>query len=120
MTLTAWIPFALVVGGLVLAGTIAVRVLPLLTQKGRTDRLLKHLGTLSLTPQCSVALVRVGGETLVLGVTPQSVSLLARTAVTEAALSDAAAEPAMPPASRKAAPQECGGGENASPLRGAA
>jgi flagellar biogenesis protein FliO len=97
MALT-WMPFALVVGGLILAGIIAVRVAPLLAQKGRTDRLLKHLGTLSLTPQCSVALVRVGRETLVLGVTPQSVSLLARapleTPLIEAALADTTPEPA--------------------------
>jgi flagellar biogenesis protein FliO len=98
MALTAWIPFALVVGGLILAGMIAVRVAPLLAQKGRTDRLLKHLGTLSLTPQCSVALVRVGRETLVLGVTPQNVSLLARASLEntliEAALPDRTPEPA--------------------------
>jgi flagellar biogenesis protein FliO len=117
-------PFALVVGGLILAGIIAVRVAPLLAQKGRTDRLLKHLGTLSLTPQCSVALVRVGRETLVLGVTPQSVSLLARAPLEvpsiEAALADATAEPAAPLPSREAARQERGRDEIAASVSGAA
>jgi flagellar biogenesis protein FliO len=38
----------------------------------------QHLGTLPLTPQSSLALVRVYKETLVLGITAQSVTLLAR------------------------------------------
>jgi len=38
----------------------------------------QHLGTLPLTPQSSLALVRVYKETLVLGITAQSVTLLAK------------------------------------------
>lgn len=50
---------------------------------------LQHLGTLALTPPCSLALVRVGHETLVLGLTSQSVTLLTtlgRQAATDADL----------------------------------
>ena len=38
----------------------------------------QHLGTLPLTPQSSLALARVYKETLVLGITAQSVTLLTR------------------------------------------
>jgi flagellar biogenesis protein FliO len=96
MALTAWMPFTLLVGGLIVAGIIALRVAPMLAQKGRSDRLLKHLGTLALTPQCSVALVRVGRETLVLGVTSQSVSLLARTPPETPLIEGAPADTATP------------------------
>ena len=40
---------------------------------------LQREGLLALTPQCSVALVRIGQETLVLGVTPHTVTLLTKT-----------------------------------------
>jgi len=39
---------------------------------------LQHLGLLSLTPQCSVALIQIGPEILVLGVTPHTVTLLTK------------------------------------------
>ena len=39
---------------------------------------LQHIGTLPLTAQSSLALVRVYNETLVLGITPQSVTLLTK------------------------------------------
>lgn len=38
----------------------------------------RHLGTLMLNPKCSVALVEAGKQTLLLGVTASSVTLLAR------------------------------------------
>ena len=38
----------------------------------------QHLGTLPLTPQSSLALVRVYKETLVLGITAQNITLLTR------------------------------------------
>jgi len=38
----------------------------------------RHLGTLMLNPKCSVALVQAGEETLLLGVTASSVTLLAK------------------------------------------
>ncbi len=41
---------------------------------------LQHLGSLPLTAQSSVALVRVYDETLVLGITSQTVTLLTKTA----------------------------------------
>lgn len=68
----------LVLGGLVFIAILARRLQPLLAQRGGSKGALKHLGTLALTPQCSVSLVQVGKETLVLGLTPQNVSLLAK------------------------------------------
>ncbi len=62
-------------GGLAFA---AHRFLPALKQKYRSRGPLKHLGILALTPQCSVALVQTGEETLVLGLTPHAVTLLAK------------------------------------------
>lgn len=52
---------------------------------------LQHLGTLSLTPSCAVALVRVGHETVVLGLTSQSVTLLAK--LGQQAATDASVDP---------------------------
>jgi flagellar biogenesis protein FliO len=57
---------------------IARRLLPLCGQSQRPESPLRHLGTLPLTPPCSVALVRAGQETLVLGLTSQSVTLLTK------------------------------------------
>ena len=61
-----------------MGGVIALlrRWAPQLRQRLQLADRLQHQGLLSLTPQCSVALVRVGQETLVLGVTPHSVTLL--------------------------------------------
>lgn len=71
---------------LVAMGGVIVLLRRLAPQLGRRLQLasrLQHQGLLSLAPQCSVALVRVGQETLVLGVTPHAVTLL-----TKAQLSD--------------------------------
>lgn len=38
----------------------------------------RHLGSLMLNPKCSVAVVQAGEETLLLGVTASSVTLLAK------------------------------------------
>ncbi len=57
----------------------ARRFLPLLRDKYRSRGILRHHGTLALTSQCSVALVQAGRETLILGLTPNSVTLLGRT-----------------------------------------
>ncbi|HTM08478.1 MAG TPA: flagellar biosynthetic protein FliO [Verrucomicrobiae bacterium] len=38
----------------------------------------RHLGSLMLNPKCSVALVQAGPQTLLLGVTASSVTLLAK------------------------------------------
>ncbi|MCS6924372.1 MAG: flagellar biosynthetic protein FliO [Candidatus Binatia bacterium] len=55
---------------------------------------LQHLGTVALTPSCSVALVQVGRETLVLGLTSQSVTLL--TTLVQRAATDASRDPYTP------------------------
>ncbi len=73
-----WISMLLVTGGLILVAVVAHRLLPLLKRNGGPNHPLKHLGSLALTPQCSVALVQIGGETLILGIGAQSVSLLAK------------------------------------------
>lgn len=64
-----------------LLGVVAIvrRFAPQLGQRFHRAGRLKHLGCLSLTPQCSVALVRIGREILVLGLTPQAVTLLTKT-----------------------------------------
>ncbi len=63
----------------------ARRFLPLLREKCRSRGILRHHGTLALTSQCSVALVQAGQETLILGLTPNSVTLLGRTTEDERA-----------------------------------
>jgi flagellar biogenesis protein FliO len=70
--------FSLLLAGIVGLAFIARRLLPLLGQRYQPRSSLKHLGTLALTPQCSVALVEAGQETLVLGLTPHHVTLLAK------------------------------------------
>jgi flagellar biogenesis protein FliO len=54
------------------------RLLPRFSSGLHSRNRLQSLELLALTPQCSVALVRVGQETLVLGMTPQSVTLLTK------------------------------------------
>jgi flagellar biogenesis protein FliO len=75
-----------IIGALALAlvgllGVVAVvrRFAPQLGQRLQRAGRLQHLGLLSLTPQCSVALVRVEREILVLGLTPHAVTLLTKT-----------------------------------------
>jgi flagellar biogenesis protein FliO len=70
--------FSLIVAGIVSLAVIARRFLPLLGQRYQPASPLKHLGTLVLTPQCSVALVQAGQEMIVLGLTPQQVTLLTK------------------------------------------
>jgi flagellar biogenesis protein FliO len=64
-----------------LLGVIAIvrRFAPQLGQRLQGAGRLQHLGLLSLTPQCSVALVQIGREILVLGLTPHTVTLLTKT-----------------------------------------
>ncbi|MGE0679675.1 MAG: FliO/MopB family protein [Candidatus Binatia bacterium] len=61
-------------------GVVAIvrRFAPQLGQRLQRAGRLQHLGSLSLTPQCSVALVRIEGEILVLGLTPHTVTLLTK------------------------------------------
>ena len=68
------------------------RVIPALTRRKSAGHRLEHLETLPLTAHSSVALIRAGGETLLLGITPQGISLLAKnpaSAVESSAASDA-------------------------------
>ena len=67
----------LVIAGVGLAA-IAYRLLPAAARRYRADGPLRHLGTLPLSAQCSIALVRAGKETLVLGLTHNAVTLLAK------------------------------------------
>jgi flagellar biogenesis protein FliO len=53
--------------------------------KAERRSLPRHLGSLMLNPKCSVALVQAGSETLLLGVTATSVTLLTRLPNSEAA-----------------------------------
>jgi flagellar biogenesis protein FliO len=71
------------------------RWLPFAGRRSRLGTAVQHLGTLPLTTQSSLALVRVYKETLVLGITPQSVTLLAKAD---------ADNPPMEPANTDAAP----------------
>lgn len=54
------------------------RVLPALRRRAVAGNALEHLGSLPLTAQSSLALVRLHGETLLLGVTSQNITLLAK------------------------------------------
>ncbi len=67
-----------VIAGMVALAFVARRYLPLLGKNFRPRGSLKQLGILALTPQCSVALVQAGEETLVLGLTPHNVTLLTK------------------------------------------
>ncbi len=68
----------LLVGCIVGGGILLRRLLPLLGQQRRVEGVLRPLGLVTLTPQCSVALVQAGRATLVLGLTTQAVTLLAK------------------------------------------
>ena len=54
------------------------RLMPALRRRGNLGNALEHLGTLPLTAQSSLALVRLHGETLLLGITPQHITLLTK------------------------------------------
>lgn len=56
---------------------IVSRFIPSLARRGSAGAL-EHLETLPLTAQCSLALIRLHDETLLLGITGQSVTLLTR------------------------------------------
>jgi len=67
-------------GGGGLSGYTALlqRLVPALRRRGNLGNALEHLGSLPLTAQSSLALVRLQGETLLLGITPQSITLLTK------------------------------------------
>ncbi len=74
-TATPWIFLLMALGGLVM---VVGRLLPLFPKGRAFSAPLRHLGTLPLTSQCSVALVQIGRETWVLGLAPSAVTLLAK------------------------------------------
>ena len=50
-----------------------------LSRRSATRGALEHLGSLPLTAQSSLALVRLDKETLLLGISPQGITLLTKT-----------------------------------------
>lgn len=54
------------------------RLLPALRRRSVAGNALEHLASLPLTAQSSLALVRFQGETLLLGVTGQNITLLTK------------------------------------------
>lgn len=70
---------ALVLAGLLGVAAIVRRLAPQLGRRFQRIGRLQHLDLLSLTPQCSIALVQMGRELLVLGLTPHAVTLLTKT-----------------------------------------
>jgi flagellar biogenesis protein FliO len=54
------------------------RFLPVLNRRASVGGMLEHLGTMPLTAQSSLALVRLQGETLLLGITPQTITVLTK------------------------------------------
>ncbi len=64
--------------GLARLGAVFRRVFPSLRHRSALDGALEHLGSLPLTPHSSLALVRLYKDTLLLGITPQSITLLSK------------------------------------------
>lgn len=83
-------------------GAFVQRLMPALGKRPSIGAALEHLGTMPLTAQSSLALVRLHGETLLLGITPQNISLLAKggdgaiTELTSAAATAVGQEPVAP------------------------
>jgi flagellar protein FliO/FliZ len=71
-----WLALGGLVAAVALLGAAVRRFSPRLGRSATGE--VVRLGAVALSPQSSVAVVRVMGETLVVGVTPQQVSLLAR------------------------------------------
>jgi flagellar biogenesis protein FliO len=64
--------------GLAGLGALFHRVFPNLGRRSAFGGALEHLGSLPLTAHSSLALVRLYKETLLLGITPQSITLLSK------------------------------------------
>ena len=79
-------------GGLAGWSDILRRFMPALRRRACADGTLEHLGSLALTAQASLALVRWRDRTLLLGVTPQGISLLTQGEEPKNLSSDAGAE----------------------------
>jgi flagellar biogenesis protein FliO len=54
------------------------RIIPALGRRAPAGGALEHLGSLPLTAHSSLALVRLNQETLLLGITPQGITLLTK------------------------------------------
>lgn len=54
-------------------------LIPALSRQRTIGNALVHLGTLPLTAQCCLSLVRLHDETLLLGITPQNITVLTKT-----------------------------------------
>jgi flagellar biogenesis protein FliO len=84
-------------GGFVSFTALFQRILPALSRRGTVGGALEHLGSMPLTAQSSLALVRLHGETLLLGITPQNITLLTKGSEGAAAeRSDKLREPLAP------------------------
>jgi flagellar biogenesis protein FliO len=70
-------PVLMVIGAAAVA-LFSRRVGPLLQKRSAKRGLPRHLGTLMLNPKCSVALIEAGRQTLLVGLTASSVTLLAK------------------------------------------
>jgi len=81
---STYIGMILVIAGLAF---VACRVGRLVRARQHADSILTHHSTLTLTPQCSVAVVRTTQEELILGLTAQQVTLLTRAPLTTLAAS---------------------------------
>jgi len=67
-----------VLGGFAGWGALWRRLLQALSRRSPMRGSLEHLGSLPLTAQSSLALVRLNRETLLLGITPQGITLLTK------------------------------------------
>ena len=79
-------------GGLAGWSDILRRFMPALRRRACDDGALERLGSLALTAQASLAVVRWRDRTLLLGVTPQGISLLTQAEEPKSLASDAGAE----------------------------
>jgi flagellar biogenesis protein FliO len=59
-------------------GDFFQRCMPVLGRRGNLAGVVEHLGTMPLTAQSSLALVKLRDEMLLLGITPQNITLLAK------------------------------------------
>ena len=69
---------ALMVVGAAAVAVFSRRLGPFFNHKSGRSDFPRHLGTLMLNPKCSVAMVQAGEETLLLGLTASSVTLLTK------------------------------------------
>jgi len=81
---------ALMVVGAALVALFSRRLGAFFHPKAERRNLPRHLGSLMLNPKCSVAMVQAGNETLLLGVTATSVTLLTKVPNSAAAAEESA------------------------------